>query len=164
MSYPYVPGNPTTFNSKRSGGSRGGIYHDNDSSGRTRVWRLCNTEDDLVSGDIVCFTDEADMYHVTRTAGGALVGTPLGSVVRPAGVAQGTVSDNRWFLAQVRGRCTVRGDGSVATGDFIVVDGGTSPARNADTAGAGEEHGVFGQALENDSGSPALFTAHIWIA
>lgn len=49
---------------------------------------------------------------------------------------------------------TVRGDGSVAAGEAVIghtVDG------EADTMAAGEEHLVFGFALEADAGSPDAF-------
>lgn len=166
MSFPFISGDPVLVNDPTPKAKPGGCYYTASDGGSTlgRKWRYCKSEDDLVAGDVVCWADSVDGYTVTRTAAGALVGTPLGSVVRPAGVAQGTVTAGRWFYAQVAGKGTVRGDGSVAAGDFIVVDGGTTPARNADTAVAGEEHGIFGQALDADTGSPALFNAELWIA
>lgn len=166
MSVHFISGDPTLVNDPTPKAKAGGVYYSASDAGSTlgRKWKYLKVEDDVIAGDIVCWSDNVDGYTVTRTAASALVGTPLGSVVRPAGVAQGTISAGRWGYFQVAGRGTVRGDGSVAAGDFIVVDGGTTPARNADTAVAGEEHGIFGQALDADTGSPALFNAELWIA
>ena len=166
MSLSFLSGDPTLVNDAAAKAKPGGIYYSASDGGSTlgRKWRYCKSTDDVIAGDCVFWDDAVDGYTVTRLAATALVGTPLGSVVPCAGVAQGTITAGNWGYFLVAGKGTVRGDGSVAAGDFIVVDGGTTPVRNADTAGAGEEHGVFGQALDADTGSPALFNANVWIA
>lgn len=166
MSFAFISGDPYNTSDATPKAKAGGIYyHAGDASHALGTkWRYVKSTDALVAGDCVFWDDNVDGFTVTRLAATGLVGTPLGSVVRPCGVAQGTIDAGEWGYVLVAGKGQVRGDGSVVAGDYLVVDGGTTPVRNADTAGAGEEHGVFGQALDADTGSPALCNAILWIA
>ena len=49
------------------------------------------------------------------------------------------------------GTAFLKTDGGVVKGDYLVPDGGATPDGNADTAVAGEEHGIFGYALDDDT-------------
>lgn len=81
-------------------------------------------------------------------AGGSAISTAFG------GLCLGAPSQNSYGWVQIGGVGTCTGDGSVAADEAVVlhtVDG------EADTMAAGEEHLVFGTALEADSGSPTNF-------
>lgn len=49
------------------------------------------------------------------------------------------------------GTAFLKTDGGVVKGDYLVPDGGATPDGVADTAVAGEEHGVFGYAIDDDT-------------
>ena len=70
------------------------------------------------------------------------------------GIALAAVTQNYYGWVQIGGVATVVGDGSVAADEAVVVH---STDGQADTMAAGEEHLIFGRALEADSGSPATF-------
>lgn len=174
MSYPLISGDPTQTNDILPNAKLGGLYrteHDivlNSTTLRgTKVWRyvkVVGTSGDLALGDCTVAASVSstwDGFSVTRVAASALVGTPLGSVVPCTGVAQGTITTGQYGYVMYDGDGVVKGDGSVAVGNSVVVDGGTSPARNADTAADGEQHAVFGFALEDDSGGSNFFACKI---
>lgn len=160
MSFPTISGTPTLVNDLLPKAKLGGLYETADG----KVWRyvkVVGTAGSVIAGDACVWANTADGYSVTIIAASAL--TVVG-VARCAGVAQASITTGQYGYVLVRGIGTARGDGSVAAGEFIVVDGATSPARNFDTLAAGEEQGVCGQALDADTGSPALFNAVLWIA
>ena len=79
----------------------------------------------------------------------------LGSVMPVAGVALSVIAEDEYGWIQVKGRNIgiILSDGGVAAGDALVCDGGATPTFQADTAVAGEEHGVFGFSLVADDAS-----------
>lgn len=82
-------------------------------------------------------------------AGGSSVATGFGGICMGAPTAT-----LKYGWVQVGGVATVLGDGSVAAGDFVLVD--TVDAQ-ADTFADGEEEQVFGLALEADDATTKLF-------
>ena len=81
-------------------------------------------------------------------SGGSAISTAFG------GVCISVPTQNQHGWVQIGGVATCTGDGSVAADEAVIlhtVDG------EADTMAAGEEHLVFGTALEADSGSPTNF-------
>src|SRR5687768_8931522 len=124
MSYPFISGDPTLVNDALPQAKPGGLYYTAKDGGLSlqRKWRYVKSTDALVLGDAVIWDDNADGYTVTRVAANGLVGTPLGNVVRGVGVAQGSISAGQWGYVLVAGVGSAKGDGSVATGNYIVVD------------------------------------------
>ena len=85
-------------------------------------------------------------------------GSAIGTQTAFGGVCLGAPTQNSYGWVQVGGIATVLGDGSVAAGEAVVlhsVDG------QADTMAAGEEHQVFGTALEADDATTALFACRL---
>ena len=160
MSFPFISGDPTTVDDALPKAKLGGLYQTSDG----RVWRyvkVVGTAGTLAAGQGVVWSNDADGYSVTKIAASALT---VVTVARSAGVAQGAITTGQYGYVLVRGKGTALGDGSVAVGQYIVTDGGTSPTATFDTMAAGEEMGVVGQALDNDTGSPTNFNAQLWIA
>ena len=58
------------------------------------------------------------------------------------------------------GTAFLKTDGGVVKGDYLVPDGGATPDGNCDTAVAGEEHGIVGYAIDDDT-SGNLVIAHL---
>lgn len=52
---------------------------------------------------------------------------------------------------QSDGTALLKTDGGVVKGDYLVPDGGATPDGVADTAVAGEEHGIVGYAIDDDT-------------
>jgi hypothetical protein len=93
---------------------------------------------------------------VTMTVADVTSGT-LGTITRGVGLWQAAVPTGYcgWLLV-VSEYAHVFTDGGVVDGDYLVIDGGGTETFIADTAVAGEEHGVFGQALADDISTDVL--------
>lgn len=94
----------------------------------------------------VCQAASATVYNVTNDVSG---GSAIGSgQTTPAGICMGIpTSAKPYGWIQVAGIALVLGDGSVAAGEAVVPH---SADGQADTMAAGEEHQVFGYALDAD--------------
>lgn len=99
------------------------------------------------AGQLVEWADTTGTSVTNDRAGGSAIGTQTA----PAGVVLGIPTTTlQYGYIQCSGNALVEGDGSVAAGEDVVshsVDG------QADTMAAGEEHQVFGVALDADSTS-----------
>lgn len=120
--------------------------------GETRFDRLGNKYRYVQFKDAVTYAagQALEVANITWTAvtndrsGGSAIGTQTSF----GGVCLGVPTTAYYGWVQVGGVATVLGDGSVAAGEAVVlhsVDG------EADTMAAGEEHQVFGVALEADA-------------
>lgn len=99
----------------------------------------------VVVGHSAEFTNVACTNVTNDRAGGAA--TPIGTQLLCAGIYISIPAANEYCFLQVSGIALVLGDGSVAAGEAVIlhsVDG------QADTMAAGEEHQVFGYALDAD--------------
>ena len=75
----------------------------------------------------------------------------------PVGVALDDIAEGAWGDVTVSGYCRkVLTDGTVSVGDLLVPH---TTAGQATVMAAGEEHLLFGRALETDSGTPAVCQA-----
>src|SRR5574343_848199 len=128
MSFPMISGDPTAVNDILPNAKAGGLYSTHNdviltgstttplTTKGTKVWRyvkIVGTSGDVAKGDCCVWADSIDGYSVTRISASALVGTPLGSVVPCAGVAQGTIETGKWGYILVRGEGLVKGDQSI---------------------------------------------------
>lgn len=99
------------------------------------------------AGQLAEWADATLNYVTNDRAGGSAIGTQTA----PAGLVMGIPTSSKPYgWIQVAGIGLCEGDGSVAAGEAVVshsVDG------QADTMAAGEEHQVFGVALDADSTS-----------
>jgi hypothetical protein len=94
----------------------------------------------------VCQWASATLNYVSNDyTGGSTIGTGLTTA---AGICPGIpAAATPYGWLQVGGIALVFGDGSVAAGERVVPDGADG---RADTMAAGEEHQVFGVALDAD--------------
>lgn len=99
----------------------------------------------VVVGHCAEFTNAACTNVTNDRAGGAA--TPIGTQTICAGVYVSIPLENYYCFLQVSGVALVLGDGSVAAGEAVVVH---SVDGQADTMAAGEEHQVFGKAMDAD--------------
>ena len=119
-----------------------------DSSGNVYRWVKVTTAD-LAKGDVV-YPGSVSTWEVHEDYSAALTKMVCGVAVTAV-----DISDKAYAFVQVGGICDdVLGDGSVAAGNPVI---GHSTDGAAQLMAAGEEHLVFGFALEDDSGSPTTF-------
>ena len=99
----------------------------------------------------------ATMTDGSSTDGG------LGTITKPCGVWQKAIVTLHWGVLLVSSDYTdVYTDDGVADGDYLVMDGGATHTFIADTAAAGEEHGVFAMARAADSDTTHLVKAWVF--
>lgn len=102
-------------------------------------------------GKMACAKAASAYGKVTMKASEVTSGT-LGTVTKPFGIFMSALPFTNFGWIQVRGRTTALvTDGGVVDGDYLVCDGGGTETFIADTAIAGEEHGVIGRALSDDT-------------
>lgn len=157
----HVNADVTTFNSTKPGAKLGEIY-EAPNGARYKHVLVVGTSGDLAAGDLVVNADaslataEAPSGSVVTRIAASAIDETLGTVAHCAGVAVGTISTGNYGWVQVWGVGSCKTDGGVVEGDALVVDGGATPVRVADTAVAGEEHAVFGVALATDDSDPKV--------
>lgn len=109
-----------------------------------------SADTNAVATKLACYKTGGTRGEVTMKASEVTSGT-LGTVTKPAGVWAYAVSFGNFGYIRVQSNyCDVFTDGGVVDGDPLVCDGGATETFIADTAVAGEEHGVFGHALADD--------------
>lgn len=101
--------------------------------------------DTIVAADVVgWFATTPAFGHVSSTSG-TMNSTSF------AGIGVASIATTKYGFLQVGGPCTaITTDGGVAKNDWLVTDGTTD---RADTMASGEEHLVWGYALEDDTSS-----------
>lgn len=106
--------------------------------------------DTTVATKLACNKAAATRGVKTMTQADVTSGT-LGTITRACGIWQAAIPLNYYgVLLVVSDYADVFTDGGVVDGDYLVVNGGATEDFLADTAVAGEEHGVFGVALADD--------------
>lgn len=130
-----------------------GVGNEFEKAGKTFRWVQFVDVDSEVGA--VCYPANTAGTDVTIDYTG---GSNLGNKVVGISVSLVDISDKAYGFMQTSGVISVRGDGSVAAGDYVI---GHSVNGEADTMAAGEEHLVFGVALEADSGANDLFACYL---
>ena len=105
--------------------------------------------DTIVAGDVVgWFSTTPAFGHVSSTSATIIV-EAITSSGWASGIGVHSIATLKYGFLQVGGPCeTVTTDQGVAKGHGLVLDGTTD---RADSVAAGEEHLVFGYALEDDA-------------
>lgn len=122
-----------------------------------KAYRYVLVEDmNLVTGDVVEFSDTTG-YEVSKDRAG---GSSVGRVV--AGVAIGAITDAQYGWIQISGRnASIKTDGGVSAGDVLIphatVNGQADTAVATSTA-VNTEGQRFGFALETDDGTTSVGT------
>ncbi len=98
-----------------------------------------------LAGHVVQWASATLNYVSNDVSGGTTIGS---GQTTPAGIVLGIpAAATPYGWMQVAGIALVYGDGSVAAGEAVIAD---STDGRADTMAAGEEHQVFGVALDAD--------------
>lgn len=149
MSIPNVPTDPTDSNHASAQFTPGSLFYwSKVSSGVSAEPVLVKYVKFLdavtyIVGQVVEWASATAASVTNDRSGGSAIGTQTA----PAGIVLDVMTQNYFGFIQVSGNALVIGDGSVAAGEAVVshsVDG------EADTMAAGEEHQVFGVALDAD--------------
>jgi hypothetical protein len=106
--------------------------------------------DTLAAGEVCCFHTTNTYGHITGTVATSMNNGTAGIA---AGVAQAAIPTTKygWLQTSGDGVQALTTDAGVAQGDYLVVNGGTSPDGTVDTMADGEEECVFAVALAADS-------------
>lgn len=105
----------------------------------------------ISAGDCLAWFDTTPAFGHVQSASGT-TGMDDGTAGCFAGVGVHTIATLKYGFVQVGGPTAVlTTDAGVAKGDKLVINGGTSPDKTADTMADGEEECVFAQALIDDT-------------
>lgn len=118
--------------------------------------------DTTVATKLACRKAAATRGILTMTVADVTSGT-LGTITKAYGIWMAAVPLNScgWVLIE-SDYADVFTDGGVVDGDYLVVDGGGTETFQADTAVAGEEHGIFGMALADDISTNVKAAVCFW--
>jgi len=115
-----------------------------------------------VVGKLACNKAAGTRGVVTMLQTDVTSGT-LGTITKIAGVYQAVLTLGQYGVVLVSSDYTdVYTDDGVVDGDYLVCDGGATETFIADTAVAGEEHGIFGLALAADNDTTHLVKAAVF--
>lgn len=121
-----------------------------------KLWKFVkngSADTNAIKGQLACRMTATDDGVCTMKASEVTSGTlPATPVTMPYGVWAYGIAFGSYGFVQVSGECDyLVTDGGVVDGDYLVCDGGGTETFVADTAAAGEEHGVFAVATETDT-------------
>lgn len=129
--------------------SLGGLYYKG-STGEIYRYVYNFGADTSVSTKLATWATGQGRGYATMTDATSTDGT-LGTITRVCGIWQAAVPTTKYgLLLVVSDYADVFTDGGVVDGDYLVMDGGATHTFISDTAVAGEEHGIFGQARAAD--------------
>lgn len=146
---PVLANDPSSYNTAAADGSftLGAVY----AYGRN-LYKYVQFLDAVAyeAGDVVEWADTAATKVTKDKSGGSSVGR------KTAGIALAVMTQNYYGFILVEGYyAAVNTDGGVSAGEFLISD---TVDGDADTMAAGEEHLVFGMALDNDTAADATAT------
>lgn len=128
----------------------GQIYH---TPSNGKFYRFVYNPDSgtISAGDCVAWYDTTPAFgHVQSTSG--TTGMDNGTAGVFAGLGVHTIGTLKHGFVQIGGPFTVlTTTGNVTKGAQLVLNGGTSPDKTADAFADGEEEGIFGVALVDDT-------------
>lgn len=164
MSFLYLPADPTTVimsatEYAQQGLELGAVY----SNRYGELFRFVKNAgaDTSVQYKLATWLTGGARGSATMTDATSTDGT-LGTVTRICGIWQAAIPTLYYgFLLVVSDYTNVYTDDGVVDGDYLVMDGGATHTFIADTAVAGEEHAVFGQARAADNDTTHLVLAAV---